>query len=214
MVEELQHQVVGRPTAEAAQDDADGRHVEAVERHPAGRVGLLEPPRDGQVRAIERADVVQPEEAALEQVRPGGVLPVDPPGEVHQQLVEHLTQELHVPAAVDDEHLERGPRLDRRVDVAEVPLVGRQGAVGVLEPLPAQQPELVLRETRVDVRQRDAVEGQVPGGEPGVLPLVGHREDVEGAERRNMARGRLGLTPPGQEVVTNPEREPDMKPLR
>ena len=69
-----------------------------------------------------------------------------------------------------------------RVDVAEVPLVGGQRAVRVLEPFPAQQDQLVLGERRVDVGQRHAVERQVPGGEPGVLPLVGHRHDVEGVE--------------------------------
>ncbi len=153
-----------------------------VEGHPPGGVGLLERAPDRQVRAVERADVVQPEEAALEQVGAVGVLAVDPPGEVDQQLVEDAAQEVEVAGAVDGEHLERGPGLHRRVDVAEVPLVGRQGAVGVLEPLPAQQQQLVLGEGRVDVGEGDAVEGQVPGGEPGVLPLVGHRHDVEGVE--------------------------------
>jgi hypothetical protein len=79
-------------------------------------------------------------------------------------------------------HLERGPGLHWRVHVAEVPLVRRKCAVRVLEPLPAQQDQLVLSERRVDVRQGHAVECQVPGGEPGILPLVRHRHDVEGVE--------------------------------
>ena len=111
-----------------------------------------------------------------------GVFPVHPPGEVDQQLVEDPGEEVEVPAAVEREHLERRPRLDRRVDVAEVPLVGGQRPVRVLEPLPAEQHQLVLGEPGVDVGQRHAVEGQVPGGEPRVLPLVGHRQDVEGVE--------------------------------
>ena len=86
-------------------------------------------------------------------------------------------------AAVDREHLERGPGLHRRVHVVERPLVGGQRAVRVLEPLPAEQDQLVLRERGVDAGERDAVEGEIPGGEPRVLPLVGHRHDVEGVER-------------------------------
>ena len=157
-------------------------HRDRVEGHPAGGVGLLEHAADRQVGAVDRADVVQTEEAALEQVVAAGVLQVDPPGEVDQQLVEDPAEEVQVAAAVDGEHLERGPRLHRRVHVAEIPLVGGQRPVGVLEPLPAQQDQLVFGERRVDVGQGHAVEGQVPGGEPGVLPLVRHRHDVEGIE--------------------------------
>jgi len=49
--------------------------------------------------AIEEADVVQPEEAALEEVAALAVLPVDPPGEVEEQLVEDPLQEGVVLAA-------------------------------------------------------------------------------------------------------------------
>ena len=48
----------------------------------------------------------------------------------------------------------------------------------MLRPLAAQQQQLLLGEGRVDVGDRDAVEGQVPGGEPGVLPVVGHGDHV------------------------------------
>ena len=73
---------------------------------------------------------------------------------------------------------QRRPRVHRRVDVAEGPLVRRQLSVGVHVPLAAQQDQLRLRELRVDVRQRDAVKGEVPRGVPRVLPLVRHRDDV------------------------------------
>ena len=140
-------------------------HGDRVEAHPAGGVGLLQDAADRQVRAVDRADVVQAEEAALEQVVALGVLPVDPPGEVDQQLVEDPADEVDVAAAVDREHLQRRPGLHRRVDVAEVPLVGGQRPVRMLEPLPAQQDQLVLGERRVHVCQRHAVERQVPGGD-------------------------------------------------
>ena len=180
--EELEDQIVARPLAAPVEHDRDGGHGDGVERHPAGRVRLLQGAADGQVGPVDRADVVQPKEPALEQVVALGVLPVHPPGEVDQQLVEDPAQEGQVARAVDGEHLQRGPGLHRRVHVAEIPLVGGQRPVRVLEPLPAQQDQLVLGERRVHVGQRHAVEGQVPGGEPGVLPLVRHGHDVEAVE--------------------------------
>jgi hypothetical protein len=42
------------------------------------------------VGAVEGADVVQAQEAPLEEVVVLGVLTVDPPGEVEQQLVEDV----------------------------------------------------------------------------------------------------------------------------
>ena len=76
-----------------------GRARPAPARSPAGR-GSTSPSRPcrrtargcraiGQRRrAVDRADVVEAEEAALEHVVALGVLAVDPPGEVEQQLVE------------------------------------------------------------------------------------------------------------------------------
>ena len=189
-------------------------HADRVEGHPAGGVGLLQGAAGRQVRTVDRADVVQAEESALEHVAAARILPVDPPGEVDQQLVEHPAEEVNVASLIDREHLERGPRLHRRVDVAEVPFVGRERPVRVLEPFPAQQDELVLGEGRIQVRERHAVKAHVPGGEPGVLPLVRHRHDVEGVKvappgvaaqpppRRRERLGGITVQPPGHvEVV-------------
>ena len=79
---------------------------------------------------------------------------------------------------VDLKDPQRGPRMDRWVDVAECPLVSRQLPVGMHVPLTAQKKELGLGKLRVDTRQRDAVKREVPRGIPGVLPLVGHRDHV------------------------------------
>ena len=68
--------------------------------------------------------------------------------------------------------------MHRRVDVAEGELVGRNLAVGVHVPLAQEQHELLLGELRIDARERNHVEGEIPGGVPGILPLVGHRDDV------------------------------------
>ncbi len=158
----------------------DGHHVQREHRHPARPVALVEVAARGEGGApVEDADVVEPEEAALEDVVPLRVLPVHPPGEVEHQLVERPLEEgaVRVPvrALLDLVDAVRGPGVNRRVHVAERPLVGGDLPVRVLVPLAHQQIDLALGEGRVDERERDAVEGEVPRGVPGVLPLVGHR---------------------------------------
>ena len=64
------------------------------------------------------------------------------------------------------------------------PLVGGELPVRVHVPLAQQQHELLLGELGVDQRERHAVEREVPGRVPGVLPLVRHRDDVGVVEVR------------------------------
>ena len=157
----------------------DPHEPEAHEGHPGGGVGLLEAPTCGDLSGpVEHPDVVHAEEPALEQVRPLGVLAVHPPGEAHQQLAQYPGEEVAVPRTIAQVDLPCRPRVYRRVHVGEGPLVRRQLPVGVLRPLPAEQEQLRLGECRVDVRESDRVEGQVPRREPGVLPLVRHRDHV------------------------------------
>ena len=178
MLEELGGEVVPRPLG-ARQLHRDLEHLDAVEGHPARRVGLLQAVAGRQRRrAVEHGDVVHAEEAALEQVGAVGVLAVHPPREVEQQLAEHAGEERVVAHAVEAVHVPGRPGVHRWVDVAELPLVGGELAVRVHRPLPAHQHQLLLGELRIDVGQRHGVEGEVPGGEPRVLPLVGHRDDV------------------------------------
>jgi hypothetical protein len=113
----------------AGQLQGNGQHVEAEHGHPARGVGLLELGAAGDgLRAVEDADVVEAQEPALEHVAPGGVLAVDPPGEVEQQLVEHLLEEVVVGApfapagpvvGVDLEHSPGGPGVHRGVDIGD-----------------------------------------------------------------------------------------------
>ena len=78
----------------------DGQHVQGVHGHPARTVGLFEMSACRQRSApVEHANVVETEESPLEDVHPLGVLPVDPPGEVQKELVEHALEELHVAGA-------------------------------------------------------------------------------------------------------------------
>src|SRR5438094_1212412 len=73
-------------------------------------------------------------------------------------------------------------RVHGRVHVAEAPLVSRQLPVRVHEPLTAEKQQLVLGGRRVEMRERDTVEAQIPCRVPRVFPLVGHDEDVVAVE--------------------------------
>src|SRR5262249_39352771 len=150
VIEELQGHVDVRAIVER-QLQRDLQHRLGVERHPRGGVRLFQMPARPQRRAaIEDADVVQAEKAALEYAASGGVLAVDPPGEVDQQLVVDVAQEFEigVAAAPSVQLVEeiRGPGMNGRIDVAEVPFVRRQLAARVQVALLQQKQQLLLRE--------------------------------------------------------------------
>src|SRR5260221_6265122 len=158
-------------------------HVDTEHRHPARAVALLEVSACWQLRTtVKDADVVQSEKPTPEQVVALLVFAIDPPGEVQGQLLEHMLQETAVALApllglyfVD---LHGGPGQHRRVDVAESPLVGRELAIGVLEPLAAHQQQLLFGEIEVDQCQCDTMKRQVPGGKPWIFPLIRHRDHM------------------------------------
>jgi hypothetical protein len=68
---------------------------------------------------------------------------------------------------------QRRPGMDRRVHVAEVPLIGRHLAAGVQVDALEHQFHLLLGEVGIDDRQRQRVEGQIPGRVPGYSHLSG-----------------------------------------
>src|SRR5215467_2961610 len=107
------------------------------------------PSRGQGLTAVKDADVVETEEATLEDVLAVAVLAVDPPGEVGQELAEGALQEVDIALAAQGllgaVEKERRPRVDGRVDVAEVPLIGRDLATRVQVDLAQQQLELLLR---------------------------------------------------------------------
>src|SRR6267154_3282813 len=75
----------------------DLEHVLTEERHPGRGVSLLEMPASGQRRRlVEHTDIVETKETTLEDVLPEAVLPVDPPVEIRNQLVERSLQERKV----------------------------------------------------------------------------------------------------------------------
>src|SRR5690348_5164518 len=84
------------------QMQSDFEHVQAEHGHPAGTIGLLEQPASGETRAaIENADVVEAEEAAFKNIGAFGVFSIDPPGEVHEQLVEDALEKREIPYIFD-----------------------------------------------------------------------------------------------------------------
>ena len=89
----------------------------------------------GERRAIEEADVVEAEKSALKDVVALTVLPIHPPREVEEQLVEDAPKEVKVARAVDLEDAQGGPGVHGRVDVAERPLIRRQLPIGMHVPL-------------------------------------------------------------------------------
>src|SRR5271165_5350773 len=111
-------------------------HVLSKEAHPSGAVSLFEPAAHGQCAgAIERADIVESKEAALKDIVAAGILAVDPPCEVNQQPPERGLEETVVTlSAVGnllpvESHYRKC--MNRRVYIAEVPLISRHLAIGM-----------------------------------------------------------------------------------
>ena len=138
VLDELEHQIDPRPLAATVQDGSHSGHGQGVRSHPSCGVGLLQGAADGKMRAVDRPYIVQPQEAPLEEVVALLVFEVDPPCEVHEELVENPAEKVNVTTTVDSENLEDGPGLHGRVDISEIPFVGGQGPVWMLEPLPTQ----------------------------------------------------------------------------
>ena len=162
----------------------NAHQIQRIHRHPAGAVRLIDVAAGGQLcAAIEYADVVQAQKSALKNISPQVVLAVHPPREVQHQLVKHALEKLQVavaaaPLAVDLIDAPGGPGMHRRVHIAECPFIGGNLTVGVHVPFARQQHQLMLGELGVDQCEGDAVERQIPGRVPGILPLVRHGNDV------------------------------------
>src|SRR5438128_12181341 len=106
--------------------------------------------------AIDYRDVIQPQEATFENVVPLVVHLVDPPCKIDQQFVKTLLKPIAIsPPASYAIHVvdsPASPRVHWRIQVREFPFIGRELAVGMLELFEQEQPQLFLRELRVDQR--------------------------------------------------------------
>ena len=132
--------------------------------------------------AVEHADVVEPKEAALEHVLVVSIFFVDPPSEIQQQFVEHGFQKVTIRFAMqflfDLIDTPRCPSMNGWVHVAERPFISRDLPVGVHVPFARHQDQLFFGKHRIHLRNRNAMECEIPSRVPRVLPLVGHRNDV------------------------------------
>src|SRR6516225_4960598 len=132
--------------------------------------------------AVEDADIIESEKPAFKKAPAKAILAIDPPAEIGGEPAEHPLQETEIGSAVQRllHAVEKNsrPGLYWRVDVAEIPLIGRDLTGRVQIDLAQKQVELLLGEIAIDNRQRERVKREVPRGEPGILPLVRHRDDM------------------------------------
>jgi hypothetical protein len=112
--------------------------------------------------------------------------------------LEHPLEEIEILASIELtlnlEDTERGPCMNRGIDIAEIPFVSAKGqlaftssalgysrrklAIRMAVPLASEEIELFLGEVRVDHGEGDAVKASVPRSKEGVLPRIRHRQDV------------------------------------
>src|SRR5689334_21676168 len=104
--------------------------------------------------AIKHADIVESQEPTLEDVHAIGVFAIDPPGEIQKQFLKDSLEKNFVPDAapllLNLVDAPGGPRMHRRVHVAEGPLVSGQLSVGMHIPFAQHQHELLFCEFRID----------------------------------------------------------------
>src|SRR3954447_10561934 len=79
---------------------------------------------------------------------------------------------------LDVEYSAGGQGEDGRIHAIEIPLIRRNLSVWMGVPLAQHKDDLIFGELRIDERERGAVESQIPGGEPGKLPLVRHGNHI------------------------------------
>src|SRR6516162_2822944 len=132
--------------------------------------------------AVEHADIIEAEKPAFKKAPAKAVLAIDPPAEICGEPAEHPLQKVEIGSAAErllhavEEN--RRPGLYRRVDVAEIPLIGRDLTGRVQINLAQKQVELLLGEIDIDGQQRELVKAMVPGGALLFHPQVGIRDDV------------------------------------
>lgn len=73
----------------------------------------------------------------------------------------------------------RSPSMYGGIDVAEIPFICRNLAVGFHVPLAGEQIQLFLRKGRVNYSQRDAMECSIPSREERVFPSTDQDEYMQ-----------------------------------
>src|SRR5215831_5761798 len=163
-------------------DNGELTHDLAIQSDPCGTIGLFDNSAGGQVgAAIKHANVVQAEKSSGEDIAPLRVFAVYPPGEIEQQALEALFQKLDVGPArliLNLVQEQRSPGMDRRINVAKVPLVRRNLSIGMQVEIMQHQKLLLFGEIEINQRQGEGMKRQIPSCIPGIFPLVGHGDNV------------------------------------
>src|ERR1700749_2219232 len=98
------------------------------------------------LRPVKNSDVVEPKEAALEDIRPVGIFAIHPPGEVQQQFVKDFLEKIAIGNSTDSPfdfiNAKRSPGMYRRIHVAKCPLIRGQLPVGMHVPFAKKKNEL------------------------------------------------------------------------
>src|SRR5580704_1923680 len=149
-----------------------------VQRRSRGSATL---PATRAATCFKRATPVQAEKATGKNIVPFGILAVDPPGKIQQQLVKNAFEEIYVTGAARSANLINPPGcpgMHGRIYIREGEFIGRDLAVGVHVPFPEKKLQLLLRKSWIEMSEGQHVEGEIPGGEPRILPFVRHRNYV------------------------------------
>src|SRR6516225_318530 len=106
--------------------------------------------------AVEDADIIVSEKPAFEEASSEAVFAIDPPAKVRGEPAEHSLQEVEIGSAAQRllhaEEEDRRPGLNRRVDVAEIPLISGDLTGRIQVHLAQKQVELLLGKVDIDGR--------------------------------------------------------------
>ena len=158
-------------------------HVLREERHPGSTVRLFQiTARRQWGAAVENPDVVESEKATLENVLAKTILAVNPPCEVHQELVERPLNKVYIDRPVQclrrSIKEKRRESMHRRVYVAEIPLIRRELTARVDMMTAQHKLQLIFGEIWINHRERNGVESEIPSRIPRVFSFVRHQDDV------------------------------------
>src|SRR5262249_28852792 len=73
---------------------------------------------------------------------------------------------------------QRSPGMDGRIDVAKIPLVRRNLAIGMEVEIAKHKELLLFGEIEINQRQGKGVKGEIPSCIPRIFPLIGHGDNV------------------------------------
>src|SRR6202011_2763638 len=158
------------------------KHGEAIESHPGRPICLLQIATGGKgPGSVKNTDIIQTKKTSGENVIPLGVLAIHPPGEIEKQFVKDAFKEISVSMAVCAAYLvdsPGSPGVHRRIDVGKCEFICGNLPIWVHVPFTKEKLQLLLGKLWIEMCKREHVKRQIPCCEPGIFPLVRHRDDI------------------------------------